>query len=76
MMPDYYGVDTIPLHDYRVSPILPSNCQQIVRSLDAPNPSQAKQLFVSRTQYGQEIPIPAFTIFNCPHYIRFLETLI
>ena len=43
------------------------NCQQIIRFSDTRKPSQAKQLFVSWLQYGQEIPISEPTIFN-PHY--------
>ena len=73
MMLDYYGIDTILLHDYRVSPILSSFVNHS-RMLSAHNPSQDKQLFVSSIQHGQEILTTEFTIFNCPHYIRFLES--
>ena len=64
--------------------LIPSFCMTIgclqyyyhFRMLSAHNPSQDKQLFVSSIQRGQEILTTEFTIFNCPHYIRFLESQI
>ena len=70
----YYGINTISLNDDRASPILLSIVNKLSGSLIHAVHHNYKQLFVSWLQFGHEIPIPEFTIFNCLHYIRFLET--
>ena len=50
------------------------NDQQDIRFSDTHNASHAWQPLVSRIPYGQDIPMPDFTIVNCLQDIIFSET--
>ena len=45
------------------------HCPHYIRFLESHNGSQIKPLSVSWIWFGQGIPIPELTIFNCPHGI-------
>ena len=70
----YYGIDTIPLNDDRTSPILLSIVNKLSGSpIYAVHHNTSSCLWAGYNM-AKRFQSQSFTIFNCLHYIRFLET--